>query len=152
MKKMYSFFKKNKKNFQELLKTYVVGVINLIFGLSLTYIFQFFVFQFISFPLRTYLTNVTSFSIGVVISYYLSRLIIFNLKLSEGKFKEFLNFLSVNLISLVVPNIVWFVINLFNSEWQQDEVAFLVITFLINGFILPLKYLFYKLFVFKDSL
>lgn len=149
---MYSFFKKNKKNFQELLKTYVVGIINLILGLSLTYIFQFFVFQFISFPLRTYLTNVTSFSIGVVISYYLSRLIIFNLKLSEGKFKEFLNFLSVNLISLVVPNIVWFVINLFNSEWQQDEVAFLVITFLINGFILPLKYLFYKLFVFKDSL
>jgi len=149
---MYSFFKKNKKNFQELLKTYVVGIINLIIGLSLTYIFQFFVFQFISFPLRTYLTNVTSFSIGVVISYYLSRLIIFNLKLSEGKFKEFLNFLSVNLISLVVPNIVWFVINLFNSEWQQDEVAFLVITFLINGFILPLKYLFYKLFVFKDSL
>jgi putative flippase GtrA len=149
---MYSFFKKNKKNFQELLKTYVVGIINLIVGLSLTYIFQFFVFQFISFPLRTYLTNVTSFSIGVVISYYLSRLIIFNLKLSEGKFKEFLNFLSVNLISLVVPNIVWFVINLFNSEWQQDEVAFLVITFLINGFLLPLKYLFYKLFVFKDSL
>jgi len=149
---MFSFFKKNKKNFQELLKTYVVGIINLIIGLSLTYIFQFFVFQFISFPLRTYLTNVTSFSIGVVISYYLSRLIIFNLKLSEGKFKEFFNFLSVNLISLVVPNIVWFVINLFNSEWQQDEVAFLVITFLINGFILPLKYLFYKLFVFKDSL
>ena len=149
---MYSFFKKNKKNFQELLKTYVVGIINLIVGLSLTYIFQFFVFQFISFPLRTYLTNVTSFSIGVVISYYLSRLIIFNLKLSEGKFKEFLNFLSVNLISLVVPNIVWFVINLFNSEWQQDEVSFLVITFLINGFILPFKYLFYKLFVFKDSL
>ena len=149
---MYSFFKKNKKNFQELLKTYVVGVINLIVGLSLTYIFQFFVFQFISFPLRTYLTNVTSFSIGVVISYYLSRLIIFNLKLSDGKFKEFLNFLSVNLISLVVPNIAWFMINLFNSEWQQDEVAFLVITFLINGFILPLKYLFYKLFVFKDSL
>lgn len=149
---MYSFFKKNKKNFQELLKTYVVGIINLIVGLSLTYIFQFFVFQFISFPLRTYLTNVTSFSIGVVISYYLSRLIIFNLKLSEGKFKEFLNFLSVNLISLVVPNIVWFVINLFNSEWQQDEIAFLVITFLVNGFILPLKYLFYKLFVFKDSL
>lgn len=149
---MYSFYKKNKKNFQELLKTYVVGIINLIVGLSLTYIFQFFVFQFISFPLRTYLTNVTSFSIGVVISYYLSRLIIFNLKLSEGKFKEFLNFLSVNLISLVVPNIAWFVINLFNSEWQQDEVAFLVITFLINGFILPLKYLFYKLFVFKDSL
>ena len=149
---MFSFFKKNKKNFQELLKTYVVGIINLIIGLSLTYIFQFFVFQFISFPLRTYLTNVTSFSIGVVISYYLSRLIIFNLKLSEGKFKEFFNFLSVNLISLVVPNLVWFVINLFNSEWQQDEVAFLVITFLINGFILPLKYLFYKLFVFKDSL
>ncbi len=149
---MYSFFKKNKKNFQELLKTYLVGIINLIVGLSITYIFQFFVFQFISFPLRTYLTNVTSFSIGVVISYYLSRLIIFNLKLSEGKFKEFLNFLSVNLISLVVPNIVWFVINLFNSEWQQDEVAFLVITFLINGFLLPLKYLFYKLFVFKDSL
>ena len=149
---MFSFFKKNKKNFQELLKTYVVGIINLIIGLSLTYIFQFFVFQFISFPLRTYLTNVTSFSIGVVISYYLSRLIIFNLKLSEGKLKEFLNFLSVNLISLVVPNLVWFVINLFNSEWQQDEVAFLVITFLINGFILPLKYFFYKLFVFKDSL
>jgi len=95
---------------------------------------------------------VAAFCIGVVISYYLSRLIIFNLKISEGKLKEFINFLSVNLISLIVPNLIWIVINLYNSNWQQDETAFLIITFLINGLILPLKYLLYKLFVFKDSL
>jgi len=149
---MHNFIKKHKKNFKELIKTYIVGGINVIVGLSLTYIFQFYIFQFISFPLRTYVTNVAAFCIGVVISYYLSRLIIFNLKISEGKLKEFINFLSVNLISLIVPNLIWIVINLYNSNWQQDETAFLIITFLINGLILPLKYLFYKLFVFKDSL
>jgi len=95
---------------------------------------------------------VAAFCIGVVISYYLSRLIIFNLKILEGKLKEFINFLSLNLISLIVPNLIWIIINLYNSNWQQDETAFLIITFLINGLILPLKYLLYKLFVFKDSL
>lgn len=149
---MHNFIKKYKNNFKELFKTYIVGGINVIVGLSLTYIFQFYIFQFISFPLRTYVTNVAAFCIGVIISYYLSRLIIFNLKISEGKLKEFINFLSVNLISLIVPIIIWIVINLYNSNWQQDETAFLIITFLINGLILPLKYLFYKLFVFKDSL
>ena len=149
---MYKFFQRNKNNLKELFKTYFVGLINLFVGLSLAFILQFYIFQFVSFPLRTYLTNVTAFCIGVVISYYLSRLIIFNLKMFDGKLKEFVNFLSVNLISLVVPNLFWFVINIYNSNWQQDETAFLIASILINGFILPLKYLFYKLFVFKDSL
>ena len=56
----------------QLIRTYIVGAINLIIGLSLSYIFQFWVLTFISFPLRTYVTNVCMFLIGVIISYYLS--------------------------------------------------------------------------------
>ena len=42
----------------QLLRTYIVGSINLIIGLTLTYIFQFWILTFIAFPLRTYVTNV----------------------------------------------------------------------------------------------
>jgi len=35
---------------------------------------------------------------------------------------------------------------------QDNEIQFLIATVLIHGFILPIKYLIYKLFVFKDSL
>ena len=149
---MFSFYKRNKKNFQELFKTYLVGGINVFVGLSLTYLFQFLVFRAISFPLRTYLTNVAAFVLGVVISYFLSRIIIFNLNIFGGKLKEFLNFLGVNLINLFLPNLIWFVINIYNKFLQQDEMSFLVITLLISGFILPIKYILYKFFVFKDSL
>ena len=61
----------------QLFRTYIVGAINLMIGLALTYIFQFFVLTFIDFPMRTYVTNVLGFLIGVVVSYYLSRKIIF---------------------------------------------------------------------------
>ena len=84
----------------QLIRTYIVGAINLIIGLSLSYIFQFWVLTFISFPLRTYVTNVCMFLIGVVISYYLSRRIIFKFSFFGGKLKEFLNFSYTNLISL----------------------------------------------------
>jgi len=136
----------------QLLRTYLVGAINLMIGLTLSYIFQFWVFTFIPFPTRTYVTNVFIFLIGVVISYYLSRRIIFKFSFSGGKFKEFLNFTYTNLISLFAPNLIWLVINNINDSLQKDELWFLVITILINGAILPLKYLIYKLFVFKDSL
>ena len=136
----------------QLFRTYIVGAINLIIGLTLTYIFQFWVLTFITFPLRTYITNVFAFLIGVVISYYLSRRIIFKFSFYGGKLKEFLNFSYTNLISLFAPNVVWFIINLINDALQKDEVWFLTITVLIHGTILPIKYLIYKFFVFKDSL
>ena len=139
-------------SFMQLIRTYIVGAINLVIGLTLTYIFQFFILTFIDFPLRTYLTNIFAFLIGVVISYYLSRRIIFKFSFFGGKFKEFLNFSYTNLISLFAPNLIWFVINLINDTLQKDELWFLVITVVINGVILPIKYIIYKLFVFKDSL
>ena len=136
----------------QLLRTYIVGSINLIIGLTLTYIFQFWILTFISFPLRTYVTNVCGFLIGVVISYFLSRRIIFKFSFFGGKLKEFLNFSYTNLISLLAPNIIWFIINFINDALQKDEFWFLVITVFIHATILPIKYLIYKFFVFKDSL
>ncbi len=139
-------------SFMQLIRTYIVGAMNLIIGLALIYLFQFFVLTFIEFPLRTYVTNVFAFLIGVVISYYLSRRIIFKFNFFGGKLKEFLNFSYTNLISLFVPNIIWFIINYINDALQKDELWFLFITILIHGAILPIKYLIYKFFVFKDSL
>ena len=139
-------------SFMQLLRTYIVGAINLTIGLTLTYIFQFWILTFIAFPLRTYVTNVSGFLIGLVVSYFLSRRIIFKFSFFGGKLKEFLNFSYTNLISLFAPNIIWFIINFIDDALQKDEVWFLVITVLINGAILPIKYLIYKFFVFKDSL
>ena len=136
----------------QLVRTYIVGAINLMIGLTLTYLFQFFVLTFIEFPLRTYVTNVLAFLIGVIISYYLSRRIIFKFNFIGGKLKEFLNFFYTNLISLFAPNLVWLIVNFINDSLQKDEFWFLVITILIHGSILPIKYLVYKFFVFKDSL
>ena len=139
-------------SFMQLLRTYIVGAINLTIGLTLTYIFQFWILTFIAFPLRTYVTNVLGFLIGLVISYFLSRRIIFKFSFFGGKLKEFLNFSYTNLISLFAPNIIWLIINFIDDALQKDEVWFLVITVFINGTILPIKYLIYKFFVFKDSL
>ena len=136
----------------QLIRTYIVGAINLMIGLALTYVFQFFILTFIKFPLRTYVTNVLGFLIGVVISYFLSRRIIFKFNFFGGNLKEFLNFSYTNLISLFAPNLIWFIVNFINDALQKNEIWFLLITILIHGTILPIKYLIYKFFVFKDSL
>ena len=138
--------------YAQLLRTYIVGGFNLVFGLGISYLFQFFVFYSIEIPLRTYLTNIFAFSIGVIVSYFLSRRIIFKLSIYEGGFKEFFKFLITNLINLVVPLFIWFLIDLIRPSIQDNEIQFLIATVLIHGFILPIKYLIYKLFVFKDSL
>ena len=138
--------------YAQLLRTYIVGGFNLLFGLGISYLFQFFVFYSIEIPLRTYLTNIFAFSIGVIVSYFLSRRIIFKLSIYEGGFKEFFKFLITNLINLVVPLFIWFLIDLIRPSIQDNEIQFLIATVLIHGFILPIKYLIYKLFVFKDSL
>ena len=138
--------------YAQLLRTYIVGGFNLVFGLGTSYIFQFFVFNLIEIPLRTYLTNIFSFSIGVIVSYFLSRRIIFKLPANEGGFKEFFRFLITNLINLVIPLFIWYLIDLIKPSIQDNEIQFLIAIILINGFILPIKYLIYKLFVFKDSL
>ena len=138
--------------FSQLFRTYIVGGFNLVFGLGISYLFQFFVFNSIEIPLRTYLTNIFTFSIGVVVSYFLSRRIIFKLSINDGGFKEFIKFLITNLINLVVPLFIWFLIDILRPSIQNNEIQFLIATVLIHGFILPIKYLIYKLFVFKDSL
>ena len=138
--------------YSQLFRTYIVGAFNLVFGLGTSYIFQFFVFNLIEIPLRTYLTNIFAFSIGVIVSYFLSRRIIFKLSIYEGGLNEFIKFLITNLINLVVPLFIWFLIDLLRPSIQNNEIQFLIATVLIHGFILPIKYLIYKLFVFKDSL
>ena len=143
---------KGDSTYSQLFRTYIVGAFNLVFGLAISYIFQFFVFNSIEVPLRTYLTNIFTFSIGVVVSYFLSRRIIFKLSINDGGFKEFIKFLITNLINLVVPLFIWFLIDLLRPSIQNNEIQFLIATVLIHGFILPIKYLIYKLFVFKDSL
>ena len=139
-------------SFAQLFRTYVVGVVNLVIGLFLNYIFQFFIFDSIEIPLRTYLTNIGSFSIGVVISYFLSRKIIFKLLSAKGNFIEFLNFTLTNLINLIFPLLIWYGINVYRPSVQENEIQFLIATVLIHSSILPIKYIFYKFFVFKDSL
>ena len=136
----------------QLLRTYIVGGFNLVFGLLLNYIFQFLVLSSIGFPFRTYLTNVFSFSIGVIVSYFISRKIIFKLSIRRGKLKEFINFLVTNLINLIIPLFIWYLIDRFKPSIQENEIQFLVATVIIHGTILPLKYLIYKFFVFRDSL
>jgi|TARA_B100000085_G_C18411833_1_gene458964 putative flippase GtrA len=143
---------KGDSTYSQLFRTYIVGGFNLVFGLGTSYIFQFFVFNLIEIPLRTYLTNIFSFSIGVIVSYFLSRRIIFKLPANEGGFKEFVRFLITNLINLVIPLFIWYLIDLIRPSIQDNEIQFLIAIILINGFILPIKYLIYKLFVFKDSL
>lgn len=136
----------------QLFRTYVVGSLNLVIGLISNFIFQFYVFNAIAIPLRTYLTNIGSFIIGVMISYLLSRKIIFKLSYRGGNFKEFTVFLLTNLVNLFLPLIIWYFINIYRPIIQENELQFLIATVLIHGSILPLKYLFYKFFVFKDSL
>ena len=137
--------------FSQLFRTYLVGAFNLVFSLVLSYLFQFFIFYSIDIPLRTYLTNVFAFSIGVIVSYFLSRKIIFRLPVFKGGISEFTKFLITNLISLVVPILIWYLIDKIRPSIQNNEIQFLVATVLINGFILPIKYIIYKFFVFKDS-
>ena len=139
-------------SFSELFRTYLVGAFNLLFGLFLVYIFQFILLDFVNFPLRTYLTNIFGFFVGVIVSYFLSRKFIFKLKFNDGNYKEFFKYVSISFINLFAPLFVWFLINLWNENWQQNELYVLIITTLIHGSILPIKYLIYKFFVFKDSL
>ena len=138
--------------YSQLFRTYLVGAFNLVFGLGLSYLFQFFVFFQIEVPLRTYLTNIGVFSIGVIVSYFLSRKVIFKLSIYEGGFSEFIKFLITNSINLFVPLLIWYLIDLIRPSIQNNEIQFLVATILIHGFILPIKLIIYKLFVFKDSL
>jgi len=138
--------------YSQLFRTYLVGAFNLVFGLGLSYLFQFFVFFQIEIPLRTYLTNIGVFSIGVIVSYFLSRKVIFKLSIYEGGFSEFIKFFVTNSINLFVPLLIWYLIDLIRPSIQNSEIQFLFATILIHGFILPIKLIIYKLFVFKDSL
>ena len=118
--------------YSQLFRTYVVGAINLVFGLGMTYIFQFYVFFGIQVPLRTYLTNIFAFSIGVIISYFLSRKIIFKLSIYDGGFKEFIKFVATNLINLVVPLFIWFLVDLTRPSIQNNEIQFLIATISVS--------------------
>ena len=149
--KKLSFFKED-NTLAQLIRTYIVGAVNLLIGSVFNYIFQFFIFNNIEIPLRTYLTNIGSFSLGVIISYFLSRKIIFKLSSKKGNLKEFFSFLVTNLINLILPLLIWYVIDRYKPSIQENELQFILSTVLIHGSILPIKYLIYKFFVFKDSL
>lgn len=157
MNKFFEYIKNNPlvtgdSSLAELFRTYMVGAVNLVFGLILNYLFQFFIFETFEIPLRTYLTNIGSFSIGVIISYFLSRKIIFKLSSKKGNLKEFFNFTLTNLINLIFPLLIWYILNLYRPEIQENELQFLVSSIIISSIILPIKYIIYKFFVFKDSL
>ena len=139
-------------SFAQLIRTYVVGAVNLVIGLVLNYILQFFIFDSIEIPLRTYLTSIVSFSIGVIISYFLSRKIIFNLSSVKGNFREFFYFTLTNLINLIFPLLIWYAINIYKPSVQENEIQFLIASVLISSIILPIKFIIYKFFVFKNSL
>ena len=68
------------------------------------------------------------------------------------KLKEFSSFVFTNLISLIIPLFVWFIINEVKPAIQENEFQYLSTQIIIHGTILPIKYLIYKFFVFKDSL
>ena len=82
----------------------------------------------------------------------LTRKIVFNFDSILGTLKEFISFISISLINLFAHLGVWFLINLVNTEIQKNEIKYLIVTILIHGTIIPLKYLVYKFFVFKPSL
>ena len=124
---------KSDSSFAELFRTYIVGAFNLIFGLFLNYIFQFLILTMVSFPLRTYLTNTFSFAISVVVAYFLSRKIIFQLSYRDGSSTEFIRYISVSLLNLGIPILVWFLINLWNPEFQKNELYYLVICLLYTS-------------------
>ena len=145
-------FIKEDSSLAQLIRTYIVGGVNLILGLLFSYIFQFFIFNQFEIPLRTYLTNIGSFSVGVIVSYFLSRKIIFKLSSTNGNLREFISFVLTNLINLILPLFIWYVIDKYKPSIQENEFQFILSTVLIHGSILPIKYLIYKFFVFKDSL
>ena len=63
---------KNNSPYAELFRTYLVGAMNLVIGLTLSYLMQFYFLRFISFPLRTYVSNTLAFLIGVFFAYILT--------------------------------------------------------------------------------
>lgn len=147
-----SYILNGDSSYAELIRTYIVGIFNLVIGLVFNYFFQFYIFYSIAIPNRTYLTNIASFVFGVIISYFLTRMIIFKLHPKQGSIKEFTTFLFTNLINLALPLLIWFTIDIYRPSIQESEVQFLIATVAIHGSILPIKYLIYKFFVFKDSL
>ena len=136
----------------ELFRTYLVGAFNLLFGLFIAYFLQFVLLTFIDFPLRIYLTNVIGFVFGVIVSYIISRKIIFQLNYFDGNIREFIKFVSISLLNLFIPLLVWAVLDYLNPELQKSEFWVLTVTVIIHGSILPIKDLIYKFFVFNDSL
>ena len=97
-------------------------------------------------------SDFTSLLEAVMAAYFLSRKIIFKLASKDGSYKEFFNFIFTNLINLIIPLFIWYLIDIYRPTIQENELQFLVATVLIHSSILPIKYLVYKFFVFKDSL
>ena len=126
----------------------MVGLINSLNGLTLNYIFQFYLLFAIPIPLRTYLTSFFSFSISIVASYFISRKYIFDKEIVTISFSEFLKFVTVNLVNLFIPLIVWYFMNIFIPAAQVNEFQFLFTTSIISAVILPFKYLIYKFYIF----
>jgi hypothetical protein len=136
----------------QLIRTYIVGGANLFIGLLFNYIFQFFIFNSIEIPLRTLPDKYR------ILLLWRNNILFFIKKdylqtiFKKRKFKRVFQFLSYQLNKPNPPLLIWYVIDRYKPSIQENELQFILSTVLIHGSILPLKYLIYKFFVFKDSL
>ena len=123
IKKLIPFQFKNFSS-EELFRTYIVGVINFLFGIFLINLFQFYLLVMVPFPLRTYLSNTFQFSIGVVVAYLLTRKIVFNFESLYGTFKEFTNLIPIALF--VAPFVIYNPIYFYPRFLLVPHIVFLI--------------------------
>ncbi|MDB4833261.1 GtrA family protein [Acidimicrobiia bacterium] len=135
--------------FFELRRHYILGVINLITGLGLLNFFQYFIFQNINISLRTDLSITMSYIVGVTISYFLTSKFVFQINFLDGTFFMYIKFMISNLLNYVVSILVWFVIEIYITNYSQS--FFNIVNFGIAFMVFPLKFLIYKFLIFNKK-
>ena len=135
--------------FFELRRHYILGVINLITGLGLLNFFQYFIFQNINISLRTDLSITMSYIVGVTISYFLTSKFVFQINFLDGTFFMYIKFMISNLLNYVVSILVWFVIEIYITNYSQS--FFNIVNFGIAFIVFPLKFLIYKFLIFNKK-
>jgi len=138
-----------KLTFFELRRHYILGVINLITGLGLLNFFQYFIFQNINISLRTDLSITMSYIVGVTISYFLTSKFVFQINFLDGTFFMYIKFMISNLLNYIVSILVWFVIEIYITNYSQS--FFNIVNFGIAFMVFPLKFLIYKFLIFNKK-
>jgi putative flippase GtrA len=138
-----------KLTFFELRRHYILGVINLITGLGLLNFFQYFIFQNINISLRTDLSITMSYIVGVTISYFLTSKFVFQINFLDGTFFMYIKFMISNLLNYIVSILVWFVIEIYITNYSQS--FFNIVNFGIAFMVFPIKFLIYKFLIFNKK-